>query len=50
MSEIRKADQKQVDKQILEIIRKHPEHKFMFGYLGSKFSLAKNQYPHQMIF
>uniref|UniRef100_A0A1I7XSA9 Large ribosomal subunit protein eL6 n=1 Tax=Heterorhabditis bacteriophora TaxID=37862 RepID=A0A1I7XSA9_HETBA len=50
VTEQRKADQKAIDKTILSSIKKHPEHKFLFGYLGSRFSLGKNQCPHNMIF
>ncbi|VDM95209.1 unnamed protein product [Thelazia callipaeda] len=46
----RKADQKSVDNAILEAIRKSPDKKYLFGYLGSKFALGKNQFPHQMLF
>ncbi|KJH42287.1 ribosomal protein L6e [Dictyocaulus viviparus] len=50
VTEQRKADQKVVDKPILDTIKKHPEHKFLFGYLGSRFMLGKGDYPHKMIF
>lgn len=50
VSDERKADQKVVDGPIMEAIRKHPERKFLFGYLGSRFALGKNQFPHKMIF
>uniref|UniRef100_F1LBZ4 Large ribosomal subunit protein eL6 n=1 Tax=Ascaris suum TaxID=6253 RepID=F1LBZ4_ASCSU len=50
VSEQRKADQKEVDTPILAAIKKHPEHKFLFGYMGSRFALGKNQYPHEMVF
>ncbi|KHN77073.1 60S ribosomal protein L6 [Toxocara canis] len=50
VSEQRKADQKVVDTPILAAIKKHPEHKFLFGYMGSRFALGKNQYPHEMVF
>lgn len=46
----RKNDQKLIDSQILDLIRKHPEKKFLFGYLGALFSLQKGQYPHQLVF
>lgn len=46
----RKSDQKSVDSAILQAIRGHKEKKFLFGYLGSRFSLAKNQYPHNLVF
>lgn len=50
VSDQRKIDQKTVDSVVLEAIRKHPERKYLFGYLGSRFSLGKNQYPHKMLF
>ncbi|KAI3407378.1 60S ribosomal protein L6 [Globodera pallida] len=46
----RKQDQKSMDSQVLEVIRKHPEKKFLFGYLGSRFHLAKEMHPHKMVF
>merc|ERR1719443_18950 len=45
VSEERKEDQSAVDKQILDVIRKCPEKKLMFGYLGAMFSLSNSQYP-----
>uniref|UniRef100_A0A915DYE9 60S ribosomal protein L6 n=1 Tax=Ditylenchus dipsaci TaxID=166011 RepID=A0A915DYE9_9BILA len=39
VSEQRKSDQKQVDSTILAAISKHSDKKFLFGYLGSRFSL-----------
>ena len=50
MSDERKQDQVEVDKQILEAVRAHPEKKLMFGYLGAMFSLTNKQYPHKMVF
>merc|ERR1711994_1166066 len=50
VSEERKEDQSAVDKQILDVIRKLPEKKLMFGYLGAMFSLSNNQFPHKMVF
>merc|ERR1712062_380972 len=44
VSDERKADQAEVDKQILDVIRKNPEKKLLFGYLGAMFSLTNNQY------
>lgn len=46
----RKQDQIAVDKQVLEAIRKQPEKKLMFGYLGAIFSLRNKMYPHKMRF
>jgi len=50
VSDQRKKDQIEVDKQVLEAIRKHKDKKFLFGYLGSMFSLRKNEFPHRLIF
>jgi len=50
VSDQRKKDQVEVDKQLLELIRKHKEKKYLFGYLGSTFSLRKNEFPHAMTF
>merc|ERR1712088_677876 len=36
---LRKPKQTEVDKQILDVIRKNPEKKLLFGYLGAMFSL-----------
>jgi len=41
------TDQKAFDKPIVEIIKKTPN---MIEYLGSKFSLKRGQYPHEMNF
>ena len=46
----RKQDQKNVDAAVLTAIRKNPEKKFLFGYLGSRFHLAKGMLPHKMVF
>ncbi len=50
MSEDRKKDQVEVDKQILDAIRKNEDKKLLFGYLGALFSLKNHQYPHKMKF
>merc|ERR1711893_338248 len=50
VSDERKKDQVDVDKQVLDVIRKNGEKKLLFGYLGAKFSLKNKQYPHNMIF
>lgn len=50
VSDERKADQIEVDKQLLEVVRKHPERKFLYGYLGSLFSLKSHDVPHRMVF
>jgi large subunit ribosomal protein L6e len=50
LSDQRKKDQEQVDKQILSLVKAHPDKKFMYGYLGSTWSLRKNEFPHKMVF
>ncbi|VVC24427.1 60S ribosomal protein L6E,Ribosomal protein L2 domain 2,Translation protein SH3-like domain [Cinara cedri] len=49
-TEKRKSDQKLVDKQILDILKKHPDRKTFLMYLASTFGLKSNQYPHRMQF
>ncbi|XP_044764075.1 60S ribosomal protein L6 [Coccinella septempunctata] len=49
-SEQRKADQKIVDKQILEAIRKHEDKKILLAYLSAMFGLKSSQYPHRLKF
>ncbi|XP_062504835.1 large ribosomal subunit protein eL6-like [Corticium candelabrum] len=46
-SQERKDDQKAVDQQVLESVKKVPQLK---SYLSSIFSLKKGQYPHSMVF
>uniref|UniRef100_A0A1I8A7R6 Large ribosomal subunit protein eL6 n=1 Tax=Steinernema glaseri TaxID=37863 RepID=A0A1I8A7R6_9BILA len=50
LSDQRKEDQKSVDSAILAAIKASSERKALTGYLKTKFGLAKNQYPHNMIF
>ncbi|XP_013399917.1 60S ribosomal protein L6 [Lingula anatina] len=50
VSEERKKDQVDVDKQVLDAIRQSPDKKLLFGYLGAMFSLKNRQYPHEMQF
>jgi len=50
VSDERKADQVDVDKQLLAVVRKHKDKKFLFGYLGAMFALKTRDYPHRMIF
>jgi large subunit ribosomal protein L6e len=50
VSDERKVDQKTVDTAVLAAIRKREDKKLMFGYLGSSWSLRRNEYPHQMKF
>ena len=50
MTEERKEDQRVVDEQLLGVIRRHPDRKLLFGYLGAMFSLQNNQFPHKMVF
>jgi len=50
VSDERKNHQKQIDASILAAISKHPEKKYLSGYLGSRFCIGKNQHPHNMVF
>ncbi|XP_076255462.1 ribosomal protein L6 isoform X1 [Rhynchophorus ferrugineus] len=50
VSEQRKADQKAVDKQVLESIRKHPDRKVLLAYLSAMFGLRSSQFPHRLQF
>jgi len=50
LSDQRKKDQQEIDAQILSVVKAHPEKKFLFGYLGSTWSLRKNEYPHKLVF
>merc|ERR1711879_57480 len=49
-SEQRKTDQANVDKQVLEAVKKHPEGAALNAYFKSIFSLSKGQFPHTMTF
>ncbi|XP_064612617.1 large ribosomal subunit protein eL6-like [Liolophura sinensis] len=46
----RKEDQLEVDRQVLDAIRQSPEKKYLFGYLGAMFSLQSKQFPHKLTF
>ncbi|XP_014773785.2 60S ribosomal protein L6 [Octopus bimaculoides] len=46
----RKEDQVEVDKQVLDAIKKHKDRKQLKGYLQSMFSLKNKMYPHKMLF
>ncbi|EFA05803.1 60S ribosomal protein L6-like Protein [Tribolium castaneum] len=50
VSDQRKADQKVVDKQVFEAIKKHPDRKVLLAYLSAMFGLRSSQYPHRMQF
>lgn len=50
LSDQRKQDQEEVDKQILSVVKAHADKKFLFGYLGSTWALRKSEYPHKMVF
>jgi len=50
VSEERKKDQADVDKQIIDAIKKNSEKKLLFGYLAKMFNLKNHQYPHKMVF
>lgn len=47
MSDVRKEDQRAVDKQLLPLVKSQPSLK---QYLAHRFSLSRGQYPHQMTF
>jgi len=48
--ETRKADQINVDKQLIQLIRKNKEKKLLFAYLGSYFQLRNRVFPHKLKF
>ena len=45
-SEQRKTDQAAIDKQILEVIAKHPDAAMLKAYMQNILSLSKGQFPH----
>lgn len=49
-SDQRKADQKVVDKLLIDAIKKHDDKKLLFTYLSAMFGLRSSQYPHRMKF
>jgi len=49
-NEQRKKDQIEVDKAIIGVIRKLPDKKLMFAYLGSFFQIRNRMHPHEMQF
>ncbi|XP_057340859.1 60S ribosomal protein L6 [Microplitis mediator] len=49
-SEQRKADQKIVDKMVIDSIKSHADKKMLFTYLSAMFGLRSSQYPHRMKF
>jgi len=46
----RKKDQKLVDKQLMDVIRAHPDRKLLIRYLGALFCLQNKTFPHKMRF
>nr|CAL69056.1 TPA: putative 60S ribosomal protein L6 [Spadella cephaloptera] len=50
VSEQRKKDQVEVDRQILAAIKNHPDKKVLCQYLASLFSIRKGYFPHKMNF
>jgi large subunit ribosomal protein L6e len=50
VSDTRKADQKEVDKQVLAAIRKHADRKVLLAYLSAMFGLRSSQFPHRLQF
>merc|ERR1712183_484971 len=49
-SEQRKTDKANMDKQVLEAVKKHPEGSALKAYFKHIFSLSKGQFPHTMTF
>ncbi|KAK5638994.1 hypothetical protein RI129_013289 [Pyrocoelia pectoralis] len=49
-SDQKKTDQKTCDKELVHVIRKHPDGKLLFTYLATMFGLRSSQYPHRMKF
>ena len=47
VSDVRKEDQRAVDKQLMPLVRAQPS---LRQYLADRFSLSHGQYPHQMVF
>jgi len=50
VTEQRKKDQLEVDRQILDVVRAHPEKNVMLHYLKALFYLQNRMYPHKMKF
>jgi large subunit ribosomal protein L6e len=48
--EQRKKDQIEVDKQLIDVIRKDKQKKLLFAYLGSYFQLRNRTFPHTLKF
>jgi len=48
--EQRKKDQIDVDKQLIDVIRKNKEKKLLLAYLGSYFQLRNRTFPHKLKF
>ena len=49
-SDERKKDQADMDKQVMEAIKKHKEGAALKQYLRHNFVLSKGQYPHKLVF
>lgn len=47
VSDSRKEDQKEVDTQLVPLIKELPN---LRQYLAHRFSLSKGQYPHKLVF
>jgi large subunit ribosomal protein L6e len=48
--EQRKKDQIEIDKQLIDVIRKDKQKKLLFAYLGSYFQLRNRTFPHTLKF
>uniref|UniRef100_A0A8D9A7K4 60S ribosomal protein L6 n=1 Tax=Cacopsylla melanoneura TaxID=428564 RepID=A0A8D9A7K4_9HEMI len=50
VSKARKVMQKDMDEQLLKVIKVNPEKKVLLSYLASTFGLRSSQYPHRLKF
>jgi large subunit ribosomal protein L6e len=50
LTDTRKKDQTEVDKQILSVVKTNADKKLLLKYLASPFSLKSGQFPHRMKF
>ncbi|CAH0549024.1 unnamed protein product [Brassicogethes aeneus] len=50
VSDDKKQQQKDMDKQVFEAIRKHPDRKVLLAYLSAMWGLRSSQFPHRLQF
>ena len=50
VNEERKAAQLNVDKQLLAVVKAHPERRLVKSYLKSRFALTNKMQPHKLKF